>query len=79
MEVTKTSQLNHLTGAGFGVRVAPPPHANPLFCVKYGIPDTRGKLNLTVLAFLIAPTDGHLSPGFCYSRHFETSLHGLGY
>lgn len=79
-EVTKTSssQLNHLTGAGFGRPVAPP-HVNPLLCVKYGVPDTQGKQNLTMLAFFIAPTDSHFSPGFYYIRHFETSLHRLGY
>lgn len=73
-----SSRLNHLTAAGFGVHVAPP-HVNLLFCVKYGVPDTRGKQNLTLLAFLIAPTDGHFSPDFYYIRHFETSLHRLGY
>lgn len=73
-----SSRLNHLTGAGFGVRVAPP-HANPSFCVKYGVPDSRGKQNLTMLALLIAPTDSHLSLGFYYIGHFETSLHRLGY
>lgn len=55
------------------MRVAPP-HVNLLFCVKYGVPVTRGKQNLTMLTFLIAPTDSHFSPGFYYIRHFAINL-----